>query len=72
MLAGGDAWTLDTSAGALDLVFVPAGTRGYEDLRRDALSLDLGTGTPALVASLPDVIRMKEASSSPRCAARSN
>ncbi len=62
MLAGGEAWTLDTNAGALDLVFVPAGTRGYEDLLRDALSLDLGTGTPALVASLPDVIRMKEAS----------
>jgi hypothetical protein len=62
-IAGAEAWTLATSAGPLDLVFVPAGTRGYEDLRRDALTLDLGTGAPVLVASLRDVIRMKEASS---------
>jgi hypothetical protein len=63
MLAGGEAWTLATSSGPLDLVFVPAGTQGYDDLRRDALSVDLGTGEPVLVASLRDVIRMKEASS---------
>ena len=62
MLAGGEAWTLATVFGALDLVFVPAGTTGYDDLRRDALSVDVGTGQPALVASLRDVIRMKEAS----------
>ena len=62
MIAGGEAWTLDTSAGPLDLVFVPAGTQGYDDLRRNALSVDLGTGRPTLVASLGDVIRMKEAS----------
>src|SRR5438094_3184513 len=59
-LADVDAWTLDTDAGPLDLVFVPAGTRGYDDLRRDAIELDLGV--PVLVASLRDVIRMKEAS----------
>lgn len=62
LIAGAQSWTLATNAGALDLVFVPAGTRGYEDLRHDALTLDLGTGRPSLVASLPDVIRMKEAS----------
>lgn len=62
MLAGGEAWTLATNAGPLDLVFVPAGTTGYDDLRRDALEVDLGTGSPVLVASLRDVIRMKEAS----------
>ena len=62
MISGGEAWTLATSAGPLDLVFVPAGTTGYADLRRDALEVDLGTGKPALVASLRDVIRMKEAS----------
>jgi hypothetical protein len=59
-LADVDAWTLDTDAGPLDLVFLPAGTRGYDDLRRDAVELDLGV--PVLVASLRDVIRMKEAS----------
>ena len=62
MLSQGEAWTLETSSGPLDLVFVPAGTQGYDDLRRDALLVDLGTGTPVLVASLRDVIRMKEAS----------
>jgi hypothetical protein len=62
MLANGDAWTLETTFGSLDLVFVPAGTQGYEDLRRGALLVDLGTGKPVLVAALSDVIRMKEAS----------
>jgi hypothetical protein len=62
LLAGAEAWTLETSLAPLDLVFLPAGTQGYDDLRRDALHVELGTGTPVLVASLRDVIRMKEAS----------
>ncbi len=65
-LAGNDAWTLVTRAGVLDLVYTPAGTRGFDDLRRNAIELDLGTGTPVLVASLIDVIRMKEASARPK------
>lgn len=60
-LRGNTAWTLLTRFGVLDLVFVPAGTRGFEDLRRDAVELDLGLAKPVLVASLVDVIRMKEA-----------
>lgn len=62
MLAGAEMWTLTTRAGDLDLVFDPPGTRGYDDLRRGAVELDLGSGGPVLVASLPDVIRSKEAS----------
>lgn len=62
MLSAAEAWTLDTNSGPLDLVFVPPGTAGYDDLRRDSLRVELGTGTPVLVASLRDVIRMKEAS----------
>lgn len=62
MIANAESWTLATSAGPLDLLFVPAGTAGYDDLRRDAVDVDLGTGRPALVASIRDVIRMKEAS----------
>lgn len=62
MLAGAEMWTLTTRAGDLDLVFDPPGTRGYEDLRRGAVELDLGSGAPVLVAALPDVIRSKEAS----------
>jgi hypothetical protein len=61
VLADVESWTLSTNAGPLDLIFTPAGTSGYEDLRRDALELDLGTGQTVLVASLRDVIRMKEA-----------
>lgn len=61
MLMGADAWRLSTSAGPLDLVFEPAGTRGFDDLARHAIELDLGTGAPVLVASIADVIRMKEA-----------
>jgi len=59
--AGNTAWTLLTRFGVLDLVYVPAGTQGFDDLRRQAIELDLGIGEPFLVASLLDVIRMKEA-----------
>lgn len=62
MLAGAEMWTLTTRSGDLDLVFDPPGTRGYDDLRRGAVALDLGSGAPVLVAALPDVIRSKEAS----------
>lgn len=60
MLAGGSAWTLTTQAGAFDLCFEPAGTRGYADLRQHATEFDLGLARPVLVASLIDLIRMKE------------
>lgn len=63
-LADVETWTLATDAGDLDLVFVPAGTRGFDDLRADAVELDLGV--PVLVASLRDLIRMKEASNRPK------
>jgi hypothetical protein len=59
-LAEVDIRMLDTDAGPLDLVFVPAGTEGFDDLRRDAVELDLGG--PVLVASLRDLLRMKETS----------
>ncbi len=59
-LAEAGVWNLVTSAGRLDLSFVPSGTSGYEDLARDAMHLTvLGVGTD--VASLADVIRSKEA-----------
>jgi len=51
---------LVTDAGDLDLSFVPSGTRGYEDLRRDAVRIEV-MGVPTSVASLADVIRSKEA-----------
>lgn len=61
LLAQAEVWTLATDLGDLDLVFRPAGTHGFEDLRRDAVEIDLGEGATVLVASLRDVIRSKEA-----------
>lgn len=60
-LSGADMWTLTTSAGDLDVCFTPSGTRGYDDLRREASRTDLGSGLVVTVASLRDVIRSKEA-----------
>ncbi|HEX7256049.1 MAG TPA: hypothetical protein VF236_09000 [Gaiellaceae bacterium] len=60
-----DSWTLKTPSGDIDLLFAPSGTAGYEDLRRGALSVALW-GQEVLVASLPDLIRMKEAAGRPK------
>jgi len=60
-LSRADSWTLATTAGPLDILFSPTGTNGYDDLRRDAVQATL-RGTPVLLASLRDIIRMKEAS----------
>lgn len=60
-----EIWTLRTPHGDLDVVFVPAGTRGFEDLRRDALVVDFGHSRVSM-ASLADVIRSKEASGRPK------
>ncbi len=63
MLAVNTSWTLVTAAGPLDLVFLPAGSQGYADLVRDASELLVARDPDlsVLVASLRDVIRMKEA-----------
>lgn len=63
MLATARSWTLVTKHGDLDLVFEPAGTRGYGDLARGATPLRVAD-KPALkvaVAGLADIIRTKEA-----------
>jgi len=59
-LGAADIWNLTTAAGDLDITFVPAGTNGYADLRRDVREIDaLGVKVP--VASLADIVRSKEA-----------
>ena len=60
-LGPGAILNLTTRAGALDIALVPAGTTGYHDLRRDAVSLEAAPGVFILVASLADVIRSKSA-----------
>lgn len=56
-----EIWNLTTRYGWCDLSFRPSGTGGFDDLRRDAVRVDLGEGLTVLVASLADVIRSKEA-----------
>jgi hypothetical protein len=68
-LRNNEIWNLTTPYGDLDLVFVPAGTRGYDDLRRDAIIVDFGS-VQAPMASLADVIRSKQASGRPKDAAQ--
>ncbi|MDH3734619.1 MAG: hypothetical protein OEU54_13905 [Gemmatimonadota bacterium] len=60
MLERVEILNLVTRFGALDLTFVPSGTRGYDDLKRSAEPVDVG-GLLVPVASLDDVIRSKEA-----------
>jgi hypothetical protein len=66
MLEQADSWTMTTRFGDLDAVFLPAATRGYDDLRRGALEVDIGEGVHVLVASIADVIRSKEALGRPK------
>lgn len=60
-----ESWTLKTPSGDIDLLFVPPGTAGYEDLKRSAVPVELW-GQDVLVASLEDIIRMKEAAGRPK------
>lgn len=53
-------WNLVTTAGRLDIAFLPAGTDGYEDLAKGAEKFE-AFGVRFLAASLDDIIRSKEA-----------
>jgi hypothetical protein len=65
MLARAELWNLVTSAGRLDVAFVPAGTAGFEDLIRGAVSFEV-FGVRLHVASLADIVRSKEAADRPQ------
>ena len=65
MLAGVDLLNLVTSAGRIDVAFVPSGTAGYDDLARGAVQFEV-YGTGLQVASLEDIIRSKEAAGRPQ------
>jgi len=64
-LASAQSWTLTTDAGDLDLIAIPAGTDGYDDLLRNAEPTDLD-GLTVLVAAVDDLIRMKRAAGRPK------
>lgn len=59
-LSRASTWNLVTSAGRLDIAFLPAGTKGYEDLARGAERFE-AFGVRFLAASLDDIIRSKKA-----------
>jgi hypothetical protein len=65
MLSRAELWSLVTTAGRLDIAFVPAGTEGYADLIEDAVPFDV-FGVRLHVASLEDIIRSKEAADRPQ------
>lgn len=64
-LAGVGVWNLVTDAGDLDISFVPNGTSGFDDLRRDATHESV-YDQPVLIASLADVVRSKQAANRPK------
>jgi hypothetical protein len=64
-LAAGDSFTFVTDLGDLDILGTPSGTQGYDDLVRDAESVQID-GRSILVASLDDLIRMKRAAGRPK------
>lgn len=59
-LLAGAHFTLTTDLGDLDLLALPAGVAGYDELARSAELVDLGD-ISVLVTTLDDLIRMKTA-----------
>ena len=64
-LRAGDHFTFSTSAGPLDILGTPSGTRGFRDLDADATD-EVVDGMTIRVASIEDLIRMKRASGRPK------
>lgn len=60
-----EMWNLVTSAGRVDIVFKPAGTTGYEDLKESAIQFQV-YGIDLWVADLKDILRSKKASDRPQ------
>jgi hypothetical protein len=65
MLARGDSWNLITRAGRVDVMFAPAGTRGYAELAPSAVHFQVFEQDLA-VARLEDILRSKEAADRPK------
>jgi hypothetical protein len=61
----GDHFTFATDAGGLDVLGAPSGTSGYDELARNADRMDLDQ-LSVLVASVDDLIRMKQAAGRPK------
>ena len=64
-LAAGDSFTFVTDLGDFDILGTPWGTAGYDDLIRSAEKMEIG-GRLVMVASVDDLIRMKQAAGRPK------
>ena len=64
-LRNGDHLTFETDAGAVDILGIPKGTKGFDQLTTDAVTVDF-QGMQLQVASLEQVIRMKEVAGRPK------
>jgi len=66
MIQKGLNFTFTTRFGPFDILGMPAGVRGYDDLKRNAVACDLGDGIVVQMCDLDDLIRMKEAAGRPK------
>lgn len=64
-LSAEDLFSFETKFGRLDVVFEPAGTRGYGDLVKSAVVFEIG-GVSVATASLRDIIRSKQSAARER------
>lgn len=64
-LALGDSFTFTTTAGNLDCLATPAGSRGFQDLITGAAEVAIGA-LRVPVASLEDLMRLKRAAGRPK------
>ena len=64
-IARAEIWNLVTSAGRLDVVFIPSGTSGYDDLVKTAVPFRI-FGVELGVARLEDILRLKDAADRPQ------
>ena len=59
-----------TRSGPLNIILTPAGTNGFDDLRRKAIREPLGFGVRTTLASLDDIIRTTAAHGGKKAEAR--
>ncbi len=64
-LARSAMWNLISVAGRIDIIFVPSGSDGFDDLRAGAERF-MVHDTPLYAASLADILRLKEAANRPQ------
>ena len=64
-LAAGDHFTFTTRLGDFDCMATPSGVAGYDELRANAVDVDLD-GLTVAISSIDDLIRMKRAAGRPK------